>query len=154
MQIQLQLCLPRESRLVPMLRGTASQFLEGLGIAASDVQDVELVLTEACANVVRHAVDSDEYTVDVIVNDAGCTIFVKDEGPGFDPEDLEQAPASAEGGRGLGLISALVDDVTFDTEDDRHVVRVRMSWNTDGCGGPEAARSRRATATAVEPTRR
>lgn len=133
--IQLQLCLPRESRLVPMLRSTAAQFLDGIGVAPEDVEDVELVLAEACANVVRHAVDSIDYSVDVRVNDVGCTISVQDEGPGFDPDDLERARANAEGGRGLQLISALVDDVTFSTEDGHHVVRIRMSW---GAGqGPE-----------------
>ena len=140
-QIQLQLCLPRESRLVPMLRNTTAQFLNGLGVAEADVEDVQLVLTEACANVVRHAVDSSEYSVDVRVNDVGCTISVKDEGPGFNPQDLERARANAEGGRGIQLISALVDDVSFDSEEGKHVLRVRMSWDAglgpDGVATPE-----------------
>ena len=111
-----------------MLRNTASQFLSSLGVPRHDVQDVELVLTEACANVVRHAVDSSDYTVDVSVSSTGCTIVVRDEGPGFDAGALQTARSHAEGGRGLELIDALVDDLSFTRADGEHVVHVEMTW--------------------------
>jgi serine/threonine-protein kinase RsbW len=111
-----------------MLRNTTSQFLVSLGVPRDDVQDVELVLTEACANVVRHAVDSSDYTVDVSVSATGCTIVVRDEGPGFDPGAVRTARSHAESGRGLELIDALVDDVRFTHDGGQHVVHVEMSW--------------------------
>ena len=98
MQIRLQLLLPRESQFVPLLRSTAAKFLRDLGVPKLDIDDVSLILTEACANVVRHAVDTQRYTVDVSVSRLGCTIEVRDDGPGFVADDVPRAPA---GGRDL-----------------------------------------------------
>ncbi len=132
MQIQMQVCLPRDSRYVPILRNATSQFLADLGVSEDDVGDVELALTEACANVVRHAVDTTEYVVEVEVSDAECVIVVCDEGPGFDPQQLPvRAPDARpvpEQGRGLELINALVDDVRFDRDRHQHSVLLRKTW--------------------------
>ena len=142
MQIQLQLCLPRESRYVPVLRSTTSQLLVDLGVSREDVGDVELALTEACANVVRHAVDTSEYVVEVAVNDEECRIVVCDQGPGFDPDEAEhareEALTMAEAGRGLALMSALVDDVSFERQHKQHSVELRKCWEDPISGAPAA----------------
>lgn len=128
MKIGLHLLLPRESRFVPLLRTTASQFLVDLGVAPADIEDVELILSEACANVVRHAVETSQYSVDVTVRNTGCTIVVQDEGPGFDPASVGERRVTAESGRGLALIDALVDHVTFSEMDGDHRVRLDKQW--------------------------
>ena len=43
-----------------------------------------LALTEACANVVQHAGEHEEYQVDVAITDDTCRISVLDDGQGFD----------------------------------------------------------------------
>ena len=57
-----------------------------------------LALTEACANVVQHAGDAEEYQVDVAIDDLVCRISVVDDGDGFDPR--RDGPSPLDGGRG------------------------------------------------------
>jgi anti-sigma regulatory factor (Ser/Thr protein kinase) len=117
--------LPVDAQSVPLVRGLLRQALEHLGVVADRIDDILLALTEACANVVQHAGDHEEYEVDVEIDDRVCRISVIDDGKGFDPEAVaSQAPSSPmENGRGLVLMRALVDRLAFrETEDGRHGV--------------------------------
>lgn len=129
MQIQLQLSLPKESRFVSLLRATTARLLTDLDVPDADVEDIELMLTEACANVVRHAADSTDYTVDVAVSQTGCVIEVRDHGPGFGDATITPPPLTAESGRGLMLMNALADKVTFDQRNGGNAVRLEKSWH-------------------------
>lgn len=128
MEVQLRLRLPTESRFVPLLRTTASRFLVDLGVSDDDIGDVELILTEACANVVRHAAGTSVYRVDVAVGRDSCEIVVTDDGPGFAMEEVERSRSWAEHGRGLTLMGALADTVTFSEREGAHVVRLEKRW--------------------------
>lgn len=72
-------------------------------------------MTEACSNVLRHAAATDgEYEVEVAIDERKCEIRVTDTGAGFDAGLFgEQAQFTAEGGRGIFLMRALVDDLRF-----------------------------------------
>src|SRR5205814_5294225 len=75
--------------------------------------------TEACANVIEHSSDAeDDYEIRVAVNDHFCEIRVIDTGRGFDAETLSDSAAdvSAERGRGIQLMRALVDKVRFESK--------------------------------------
>ena len=79
------------------------------------IQDVLAVaVTEACSNVVRHAPDGGAYRLTVDVNDDRCLIEVRDGGPGFDPDVTRNTSRDRDGGRGLFLMRALVDDLRFE----------------------------------------
>src|SRR4051794_31793715 len=86
-----------------------------LGVAEECLTDIELALTEACTNVLDHATAGDEYEVVAGLDDSACIIEVVDTGRGFDADHLGHAEAdpSAEEGRGIHLIRALVDRVHF-----------------------------------------
>ena len=122
MNIAFSVRLPVDAQSVPLVRGLLRQALEHLGVAAAGIDDILLALTEACANVVQHAGDHEEYEVDVAIDDTVCRISVLDDGDGFDPEAVaDEEPL--EGGRGLLLMRALVDRLAFrETEDGRHGV--------------------------------
>jgi serine/threonine-protein kinase RsbW len=76
-------------------------------------EDLEIAVTEACANVVRHATGADTFEVTLDVGDDRCAIDVQDNGAGFDPEAVTAvAPGvDSERGRGLFLIKALNENV-------------------------------------------
>ncbi|HET8717353.1 MAG TPA: ATP-binding protein [Nocardioidaceae bacterium] len=116
-QMELSLALPRESNSVPVVRRLAAQALRAFGVADSHVEDVQLAITEACANVVEHAVDTDTYEVRIELASDRCAITVLDQGGGFDatrvPHDVVD---DEEGGRGLRLMRALVDNVAFEDQ--------------------------------------
>lgn len=138
MEVQLRLRLPTESRFIPLLRTTTSRFLIDLGVSGRDIEDVELILTEACANVVRHAASTSEYRVDVAVGEENCVIVVTDDGPGFSTDDVRASRSDAEHGRGLTLMGALADRVTFDESADGHAVRLEKRW-ADALHPPQPA---------------
>ncbi|TFV48152.1 ATP-binding protein [Blastococcus sp. TF02A-35] len=108
------------------MRGLLRQALEHLGVAEAGIEEIVLALTEACANVVDHAGEHEEYQVDVSITDQLCRISVLDEGQGFefDPASHTSDRSPLEDhGRGLVLMQALVDRLQFVKADDgRHRV--------------------------------
>jgi anti-sigma regulatory factor (Ser/Thr protein kinase) len=117
--------LPVDAQSLPLVRGLLRQTLEHLGVVESGIEEVLLALNEACANVVTHAGTHEEYQVDVSIDDSVCRISVLDDGDGFDvaavTADLPRSPL--DGGRGLVLMRALVDDLAFVQDaDGRHRV--------------------------------
>jgi serine/threonine-protein kinase RsbW len=114
-ELKLTLALPRDEFSVPVARRILSRSLDVLGVQDSVVADIELALTEACTNVLDHAADTDEYEVSAGIDGTVCIIEVIDRGGGFDDstQGLVDAEPSAEDGRGIQLMRALVDKVTF-----------------------------------------
>ncbi|MEV0587228.1 ATP-binding protein [Nonomuraea sp. NPDC050310] len=114
MEATIALRLPRDAASVPLIRQMLDAALRSLGVVPDIRDDIELMLTEACSNVIKHADPSDEYTVSATVHNALCVIRVIDTGDGFDPHRLREAAPGAEGGRGVQIMRALADDVRFD----------------------------------------
>jgi serine/threonine-protein kinase RsbW len=115
--LRLVLRLPRDPGTVPVTRRTVDCALDAIGVTDDCRGDVSLALTEVCANVVQHAVESDDYTVTVTATGNRCTIDVCDSGTGL-PADVttrrlgSRLPGSgSESGRGLGIVRAVMDAV-------------------------------------------
>jgi len=105
------LVLPRERNTVPAARALAEQAMRDAGIPQTIIGELTIAISEACNNVVCHA-GGDEYRVEVLADAGCCTIVVRDHGAGFElPDDVSMPPLDAEGGRGLALMRALVDDL-------------------------------------------
>jgi serine/threonine-protein kinase RsbW len=114
-EIKFTLQLPRDALSVPVVRRVLTSSMDTLGVAEDCLTDIEIALTEACTNVLDHAAAGDEYEVVAGLDDSMCVIEVVDTGRGFDAAHLGHAEAdpSAEEGRGIQLIRALVDRVHF-----------------------------------------
>jgi serine/threonine-protein kinase RsbW len=117
MEFVFSLTLPREALSIPVARNILGATMLNLGIDKRCVEDVEIVVTEACTNVLRHAEpESADYEVEVSLTNDRADIKVKDQGPGFDQMSLNQKRAldpTEEGGRGILLMRALVDGIEF-----------------------------------------
>jgi serine/threonine-protein kinase RsbW len=118
MEIQMALHLPRDAVSVPVGRQVLDSCLETLGVAADTRADIALALSEACSNVVQHAGPGEEYEVRVSARDRRCTIEVVNTGsadgapaPGAFAVTDEPVPITAESGRGLKIIEAVVDNL-------------------------------------------
>jgi serine/threonine-protein kinase RsbW len=109
LSLHISLDLPRESALVAQTRRTLSGALSGAGVDEECRADITLALTEACANVIKHAELSTVYHVDVMVDRQACTIEVTDDGGGFDPRSVRPGDVLDDSGRGLQIVAALVD---------------------------------------------
>lgn len=124
MHLVVTLCLPRERASVPIVRHLVRASLDRLGVGQDCLGDVEVAVTEACSNVLKHAEGpEDEYEVSFEINDGRCEIRVTDTGSGFDHESLaDAAHPTSEGGRGIQLMRSLVDAVQFVSEPQRGTV--------------------------------
>lgn len=118
MNISYALTLPTEAASVPTARLICRANLELLRVARTSIDDVTLALTEACANVVKHA-GGHRYQVKVSIEDDRCQIDVVDDGEGFDPAGVADSDPDAllPSGRGLMLIESVVDKLAFTRRD-------------------------------------
>lgn len=115
MHMALSLLLPRDELTVPVARHLTAGAMEQLGVDAACASDIQVALTEACTNVILHSGPGDAYEVAVSVDDDTCVIRIIDHGHGFDAGMLGGADDSAESGRGVTLMDALVDQVVFES---------------------------------------
>ncbi|MEU4426925.1 ATP-binding protein [Actinoplanes sp. NPDC024001] len=113
MRMSVRLNLPREVDSVPAVRRLLRCALSVLRVDRQAGADLEIALTEACANVVKHATGAESFEVHLDVGQDRCSIDVVDEGDGFDPSaDAAASPSpNSERGRGLFLIKALGENV-------------------------------------------
>src|SRR5436190_7895252 len=108
------LCLPRDELSIPVARHICRSSLAEVGVQRECSSDIEVALTEACTNVLDHSGPGDAYELHLAIEDDLCTIRIVDTGRGFDADTSRGLPDdSAEGGRGLVLMRALVDRALF-----------------------------------------
>jgi len=109
----IELRAPADKDGLPLVRQTLRALGQSVGADLEAVHDMELSLTEACANVVRHAYPSGGGTIDVAIEATPAKLLatVRDRGMGM-PRDREP-PSSVGGGLGLKVIDAVASDVTI-----------------------------------------
>lgn len=129
MLVRVELTLPRDSSFVTVMRNMANSLLVDLRVPEEAIGDVQVAVSEACANVVRHAEGTFDYSVSLAIGPDGCEIEVADLGPGFESVPASGADVDAEDGRGLLLMRALVDDLEFIRDDATTRVRLIKRWN-------------------------
>jgi serine/threonine-protein kinase RsbW len=118
MEICVTFALPRDALSVPVTRQILTGSLRTLGVLDETISDIQVALAEACTNVLRHAHGDAEYEVTCGIRGTLCVIDVSDRGvAGFDASDRGHGDAvvTAEDGRGIQLMRALVDKVRFDS---------------------------------------
>jgi serine/threonine-protein kinase RsbW len=138
MEINLVLHLPRDVTSVPVSRQVLDGCLETLGVTPDTRADIALALSEACANVVQHAGQGEEYQVQVSAGDGRCVIEVVNTGSGAGNARIalngEPVPPTAEHGRGLKIINAVVDNLQL-TGNERNGVTVHFEKKLDWLPG-------------------
>ena len=139
MEIALSLRLPREAESIPVARHFVRNALAEVGVTEDCTHAVELALSEACTNVLLHAGPGDEYEVRVEIDQQRCELRVIDVGQGFDAARQQRDRDDVEErGRGLGLMSALVDKVQFVSKPAAGTVvhlQKRLDYEDDSFGG-------------------
>jgi serine/threonine-protein kinase RsbW len=118
----LKMNIPGKPEYVVVARMTAATVASSLGFDIEAVEDIRLAVGEACNNVVRHNSDDGktiDFEIHFEVSGEGLSITVKDEGKGCDTELYEEPDTenpSPEGGLGLFIIKAMMDEVEFHSE--------------------------------------
>jgi serine/threonine-protein kinase RsbW len=116
--LDVAVCLPQETETVRIIRAVVGHALRSFGVTPECVDDICLALSEACTNVIDHAVPGDEYEVRVQVDEHECALSVRNTGPGFDAQALRgvMPDPSSPRGRGVAIMRAVVDQVDFSSE--------------------------------------
>jgi serine/threonine-protein kinase RsbW len=112
----LALHLPAEPDQVPVARRAVAEFCERVGMPAPLIDDVKLVVTEACTNVVLHAyegaADRGPMLVELWHRASRLVVRVSDAGAGMMPRMDRGAPGL---GLGLRLIAVLAAEMRVTT---------------------------------------
>jgi serine/threonine-protein kinase RsbW len=133
-QVTVRFELPRDAVTIPILRRLCGSSLAVVGADDEIVQDVELALTEACANVLKHAETGTVYEVIVGFDEHRAFLDVVDHGAGFDPTKIVSPEPDDETGRGLQLMRELMDSVRFDSASGSGTtvhLEKNLSWKPD-----------------------
>lgn len=130
--MKFSLALPREELSVPVIRRVLGDALRGLGVSEDCVDDILVAASEACTNVVRHSTTL-EYEVTGCIDDETCVLHITDHGTGLRLPAVRPVEELAESGRGLDIMSALVDDLVLTTTPDgvRVELRKRLTWHDE-----------------------
>ena len=117
---EIVLSIPSQDKYIYLLDLVVSYASKEMDFDEETAEQVNLAIIEAGTNAIRHGNKNDpDKTAQFrfqIAKDK-LTVFVKDCGPGFDPEDVGD-PLSPENfmkpsGRGIFLMKALMDEVEY-----------------------------------------
>ena len=104
-----RLSMPARPEGVAVVRQALAGLADALAFDANVVADMKMAVSEACTNVVVHAYEEDAgmLEVEMLADETGLTIVVRDHGAGIQPRPARAEPPAL--GLGLPLIAALSD---------------------------------------------
>jgi len=113
-----RIILPSQASALAEARRFVDQYAVQAGFSDPNREEVSLAVTEAVSNAIRHgspAGAADHVSLSVALEGKRLIITVQDHGACFDPPvpSLPDPAEFAEHGRGLFLMSQLMDDVQF-----------------------------------------
>lgn len=134
--LQVDVIIPTQTRYLDFIGAIGEQIAKELDTFAGDrvalAYHLNLVLTEATSNAIRHSnTDDPKDTVRITIgfqNDE-LNIKVYDHGQGFDLEAIPKPDLDhpKEGGMGIFLIKTLMDSVTYTKTARGNVLEIRKS---------------------------
>ena len=137
-----RMTMPARPEGVGVVRQALAGMADALAVDPGVLGDMKMAVTEACTNVVVHAYAEQEngqagtLEIEVLADEAGMTVVVRDQGSGIRPKGLRaDTPAL---GLGLPLIAALSD--AFEVRGSGGGgTEVRMSFVSDRAEDPVEA---------------
>jgi serine/threonine-protein kinase RsbW len=136
--IQVDVIIPTQTKYLDLIGSIGERIAKELdsytGDKAALAYQLNLVLTEATANVIKHANDEnqkDTVRVSICLHENVLNIKVYDHGQGFDlnsvPEPDFENPK--ENGMGLFFIRSIMDSVTYTKSDKENVLEIVKNLN-------------------------
>ncbi|MCD7036716.1 anti-sigma B factor RsbW [Metabacillus sp. GX 13764] len=116
--------IPAKPEYVGIVRLTLSGIASRMGYTYDEIEDLKIATSEACTNAVQHAyknVQKGEVTIGYAIYEDRLEVVVSDKGQSFNFEQKKselgpyssssQVDSLSEGGLGLYLMEALMDEV-------------------------------------------
>jgi len=125
---EVRLTIPAKAEYVLLGRLALSGVTRMRPLDDETINDLKLAVTEACTNSVRHAYRGNGGIVDIVyeLHDDRLVVEVSDDGAGFDPNHLVEAGELTEGGLGIAIIRAVVDEFEVGERQDGRGSRLRF----------------------------
>jgi anti-sigma regulatory factor (Ser/Thr protein kinase) len=152
MILRLSLDLPEDATYVRTTRLLSRCLLDDLKVSRTTTDDVETIVAELCANVVRHARSKEtHFLVTLEYFKPQVVITVTDAGEGFGQEDVLPVGMTRPdfdggerlGGWGLTLLEGLSDKINYTvTEPHGTTVRVEKNLHYETAGAADEAAER------------
>jgi serine/threonine-protein kinase RsbW len=135
-KIEVSIKVPNQTRYLSLIGRIGEDIARTLKRYHGDREElayhINLVLTEAMANAIKHANEGDpdkEVHITIAILDKNLSIKVFDQGQGFDVSSLSPPNFQSleEHGRGVFIIRALMDHVTYRRTNDGNVLEMIKS---------------------------
>lgn len=98
---------------LPAIGNAVRAFAEQFSFSEKEIFQLELIVEEACLNVIEHAFDPDEKgSLDVVIERRPGKLVIGVEDQGL-PFDFSKVDSNAESGLGMLLIRSFADEVSF-----------------------------------------
>lgn len=110
---------------VPLAMDFVAQLARGVGFAGRSLDQIQLSVDEACANVVDHAyqdMEPGDMEIECTFDGQHFTMYVRDWGKSFDPDSVQEPDVTAPlerrtlGGLGLFIIRQVMDCVRYSSD--------------------------------------
>jgi serine/threonine-protein kinase RsbW len=126
-----RLSFPAKPDYLLLARLALSGLARQVPVEEEVLADLKLAVTEACGNAVRHAYregDGGAVSVSYAVRGGALELIVEDQGAGMEAADVptETVSEPLEGGMGLSIIRAIVDELEIEAGADGRGTVVRM----------------------------
>lgn len=130
-----RLVLPADLTQLGRVRAFVRERASAAGFVAPALGEIELAVTEAVSNVMRHAYGGDtsqEVTLEVTVDDRELVIELVDQGssPENLPKTMPDLDDPGPGGYGLYLIREVMDEVRWSRQPRGNVLQLRRRRTT------------------------
>lgn len=114
----LKLMVPGKPEYVRTVRLAISSIADSAGFDIEEVDDIKVAVSEACSNIVRHGKNNNFYQVVCEIAKDKMVISIEDEAGGYDVTKYKEPVMGdiKEGGLGIFIIKALMDDVDIVSE--------------------------------------
>lgn len=128
--IQVEVIIPTQTKYLDLIGSIGENIAKRLDDFSGDrdalAYHLNLVLTEATVNAIKHGNSEDTVRVTINIQDNMLIIRVYDHGQGFDLESvlLPDLDNPKEGGMGIFFIRSLMDSVTYTRQDDSNVLEI------------------------------
>jgi serine/threonine-protein kinase RsbW len=120
-----ELTTPSHTENLEMIRDFTCRLGHKAGLDDMALMDIAVAVEEACVNAIKHAhrnIAAKPLRLRIEIGNHKLAVLVRDQGHGFDPDQLNERNAqellarAKNGGRGIVMMKMLMDEVHFEAE--------------------------------------
>jgi len=115
-----KITIPSDPDKIQIVEKETERFATRIGLSEDDIDSLGIAVTEVVSNAIKHGNRGDiskNVYVEFSLEDGKVKVVIRDEGTGFDPEDianpLEPENLYKDSGRGIFIVKELMDDVRY-----------------------------------------